>query len=72
VHLDSIKSKLKPPGSKRLKLKFNVLLLNFAFKLKLRRHTTVDINLITSLTFLFKSLVQPHRGVDFKVAPPKP
>ena len=26
---------------------------------------TVDINLITSLTFLFKSLMQPEKGVDF-------
>jgi len=30
---------------------------------------TVDINLITSLTFLFKSLVQPGKGVDFTAAP---
>ena len=27
---------------------------------------TVDINLVTSLTYLFKSLVQPGKGVDFK------
>ena len=26
---------------------------------------TVDINLVTSLTYLFKSLVQPSRGVNF-------
>jgi dynein heavy chain len=30
---------------------------------------TVDINLITSLTFLFKSLTQPGKGVDFKAEP---
>jgi hypothetical protein len=31
--------KLKPPGTKRLKLEFVGLLSNFGFKFKLRRHT---------------------------------
>jgi len=38
VQVDPIKPKLKPPGGKRLKLKCDVLLLNFAFKFNLRRY----------------------------------
>jgi len=32
-----MKPKLKPPGSKRLKLNWDILLSNFAFKFNLRR-----------------------------------
>jgi hypothetical protein len=32
--------KLKPPGTKRLKLKCDILLSNSAFKFNLRRYTT--------------------------------
>ena len=39
VQVDPMKPKLKPPGSKRLKLKCGVLLSNFAFKFNLRRYT---------------------------------
>jgi len=39
VQVDPLKPKLKPPGSKRLKLKCDVLLSNFAFKFNLRRYT---------------------------------
>jgi len=38
VQIDPIKPELKPPGTKRLKLKCDVLLLNFAFKFNLRRY----------------------------------
>ena len=34
-----MKPKLKPPGTKRLKLKHDVLLSTFAFKFNLRRYT---------------------------------
>jgi len=38
VQVDPIKPKLKPPGTKRLKLKCDVLLSTFAFKYNLRRY----------------------------------
>ena len=38
VQLEPTKPKLKPPGSKRLKLKCDVLLSNAAFKFNLRRY----------------------------------
>jgi hypothetical protein len=37
VQVDPINPKLKPPGTKRLKLKCNTLLSTFAFKFNLRR-----------------------------------
>jgi hypothetical protein len=39
VQVDPIKPTLKAPGTKRLKLKCDDLLLNFGFKFKLRRYT---------------------------------
>ena len=39
VQVDPIKPTLKPPGTKRLKLKCDVLLSTFAFKFNLRRYT---------------------------------
>jgi hypothetical protein len=39
-----VKPKLKPPGPKRLKLKCDVLLSNFAFKFNLRRYDVVPRN----------------------------
>jgi len=41
VQLHPIKPKLKPPGSKRLKLKCDVLLSTFGFKFNSRRYTVV-------------------------------
>ena len=38
MQVDPIKPKLKPPGSKRLKLKCDVLLSSFAFKITLCRY----------------------------------
>jgi hypothetical protein len=39
VQVDPIKPKLKPPGTKRLKLECDVLLSTSAFKFNLRRYT---------------------------------
>jgi len=41
VQVDPIKPKLKPPGTKRLKLKYDELLSTFAFKFNLRRYSWV-------------------------------
>jgi len=38
VQVDPIKPTLKPTGTKRLKLKHNQLLSNFAFKFNMRRY----------------------------------
>jgi hypothetical protein len=40
VQLDSSKLMLKPPGTKRLKLKYDEMLSSLAFNLKLRRYGT--------------------------------
>ena len=39
MQVDPIKPKLKPPGTKRLKLKHEELLSNFGFQFKSRRYT---------------------------------
>ena len=46
VQVDPMKPKLKPPGTKRLKLKCDILLSTSAFKFSLRRYTKVcsDMN----------------------------
>jgi hypothetical protein len=41
VQVDPIKPSLKAPGIKRLKLKYDKPLSNFAFKFNLRRYTMV-------------------------------
>ena len=38
-----MKPKLKPPGTKRLKLEYDGLLSNFAFKFNLRRYTMAEL-----------------------------
>jgi len=43
VQVDPIKPKLKPPGTKRLKLKTDVVLSSSAFKLNLRRYNKVNL-----------------------------
>ena len=40
VQVDPIKPTLKAPGTKRLKLKYDEVLSNFAFRFHLRRYTT--------------------------------
>ena len=42
VQVDPMKPKLKPPGTKRLKLNCDVLLSTSAFKFNLRRYIVVD------------------------------
>jgi len=46
VQVDPIKPKLKPPGTKRLKLKCDTLLSTSAFKFKLRRYNGVWTRLV--------------------------
>jgi hypothetical protein len=41
VQVDTIKPKLKPPGTKRLKPKCDILLSTSAFKFSLRRYTSL-------------------------------
>ena len=41
MQVDPIKPMLRSPGTQRLKLTFENLLLSFAFKFKLRRYITV-------------------------------
>jgi hypothetical protein len=48
VQVDPIKPTLKPPGTKHLKLKCDILLPNFAFKINLRRYTPAGGNGSTS------------------------
>jgi hypothetical protein len=38
VQIRPIKPKLKPPDNERLKVKFDILVLTFGFKFKLRRY----------------------------------
>ena len=38
MQVDPIKPELKPPGTERLKLNYDVLLLTSAFKINLRRY----------------------------------
>ena len=38
MQVDPIKPTLKPPGTQRLKLKYDEVLSNFAFKFNLRRY----------------------------------
>ena len=42
VQVDPVKPKLKPPGTKRLKLKGDVLFSSVAFKYDLRRYATEE------------------------------
>jgi hypothetical protein len=41
VQVDPIQAELKPPGTKRLKLKCDILLSTYAFKFSLRRYNWV-------------------------------
>jgi hypothetical protein len=43
VQLDPIKPKLKPPGTKRLKLKCDILLSTSAFNLNVRRYKQEEV-----------------------------
>ena len=52
VQVVPIKPTLKPPGTKRLKLKYDELLSNFAFNFNLRRYTWS----------IYKSIYVPRSG----------
>ena len=46
MQVDPITPKLKPPGTKHLKLKCDILLSDFAFKFNLRRYSKVTFRLL--------------------------
>jgi hypothetical protein len=48
VHVDPIKPTLTAPGTKRLKLKYYILLSTFAFKVNLRRYDTCYVRFCAS------------------------
>ena len=48
VQVEPMKPKLKPPGTKRLKLEYAGLLSNFGFKFNLRRYTTGPVTVTSS------------------------
>ena len=50
VQVDSIKPKLKPPGTKRLKLNCDILLSTSAFKFNLRRYNMAMIETLRNGT----------------------
>ena len=45
MRVDPIKPTVKPNGTKRLKLKCDILLSNFALNFNLRRYSPVSVNL---------------------------
>jgi len=66
VQVDPIKTNLKPPEIKRLKLEHEKLLSNFAFNFKLRRYTVdyvflQDRGAPTADTGYFSNKVEPAR-----------
>ena len=48
VQVEPTKSMLKAPGTKRLKLNYDILISSFAFSFNLRRYTTVDLDALVS------------------------
>jgi len=64
VQVDPMKPKLKPPGTKLLKLKCDKLLSNHAFKINLRLYTEAGHTEYSEETIL-SSLI--HRGDLLKV-----
>ena len=61
VPIDPIKPELKPPGTKRLKLKCDALLSTSAFKFKLRRYTLETLVLILQYVARKQFAVGPGR-----------
>jgi len=57
VQVDPIKPKLEPPGTKRLKLKCDILLSTSAFKFNLRRYSVVAAGYIESSSATFGAVV---------------
>ena len=63
MHIDPTKPKLKPPGTKRLKLKRDILLSTSAFKFNLRRYTVAAV-LLTLLASRLLSGARPRPPAD--------
>ena len=63
VQVDPMKPKLKPPGTKRLKLEYDGLLSNFGFKFSLRRYIWVRSGPISSQ-------MRWHTGVECSACAP--
>jgi hypothetical protein len=59
VQVDPIKPTLKAPESKRLKLKCDEPLLNFAFNFNLRRYMLEPATLLFAISML-RRLARPH------------
>ena len=57
VQVDPIKPTLEPPGSERLKPKYDTLLSNVAFKSNLRRYST-ELNAMEELLLSRRMLVR--------------
>jgi len=62
VPVDPIKLKLKRPGTKRLKLKCDILLSTFAFKINLRRYNLGSVSTAFSDVVIDSIVVQRARG----------
>ena len=62
MQVDPITPKLKPPGAKLLKLKYDNLLSNFAFEFKLRRYATGACDLVDAPCAYFTVLRDPVAG----------
>jgi hypothetical protein len=69
VQVDPIKPKLKPPGTKPLKPRWDVLLSTSAFEFKLRRYTTDEEVPGVTMAKLHKMLREagPHQTVFAQV-----
>jgi hypothetical protein len=63
VQVDPIKPTLKAPGAERLKLKCDILLSTVAFKVNLRRYTSVLADAMTNL-HSFIIIATNHVGDD--------
>jgi len=63
VQVDPIKPKVKPPGTKRLKLKCDVLLSTSAFKFNLRRYSVASLQRFVSMCVMFH--LMGKRVADF-------
>jgi hypothetical protein len=68
VQVDPVKPVMKPPGSKHLKLKCDILLSHFAFKSNLRRYNKLRAENST----LLQDIAAVNRGRAVQVDPIKP
>ena len=68
MQVDSIKPTLKAPGIKRLKLKYDEPLSNFAFKFNLRRYSAAAGALLAMAAFFV--MPWPQSGAGAYTRPP--